>query len=76
MDEFTAWMAGLDVVEVAKTNSFHSEAHRLMVANHQKRKTVVQADPYRWRQEMTDLRRASFARNALIYEMNRLEKTA
>lgn len=34
LDHFTAWMSGLDAVEVAKTNSFHSSAHREMVINH------------------------------------------
>lgn len=75
MDEFTAWMAGLDAVEVAKTNSFHSTAHRQMVAAHKAKVATAKTDPQKWRQEMTDLRRASFARNALIYEMNRMEKT-
>lgn len=35
MDHFTAWMAGLDAVEVAKTNSFHSRTHREMVIEHE-----------------------------------------
>ena len=35
LDHFTAWMAGLDPVEVAKTNSFHSSAHRQMVVEHE-----------------------------------------
>ena len=35
LDHFTAWMAGLDPVEVAKTNSFHSSAHRQMVIKHE-----------------------------------------
>lgn len=40
IDEFTLWVSGLDPVEVAKTNSFHSAAHREMLTNHQLRKTL------------------------------------
>lgn len=40
-DHFTAWMSGLDPVEVAKTNSFHSAAHKAMVDDHAHKKTLL-----------------------------------
>jgi hypothetical protein len=65
MDEFTLWMSGLDAVEVAKTNSFHSAAHREMLTNHQQRKTLNFLNTAPTRQE---LRQALKAKKPVLSE--------
>lgn len=37
-DAFVCWMESLDPVAVARTNSFHSAAHKAMVKKHEERK--------------------------------------
>lgn len=74
MDEFTLWMNGLDAAEIAAKESFHSASHREMVKEHGTRLVDAKADIKAWREEMTEIRRASFARNLIRYEMNKIKE--
>jgi len=74
MDEFVLWMSSLDPVKVASTESFHSSSHREMVKEHKTRLVDAKADIKAWREEMTEIRRASFARNLIQYEMKKIKE--
>lgn len=63
MDEFTLWMQSLDPVALAGRESFHSQAHRDMVANHQISVVKARVDEAAWKRTVTEMRREVITRN-------------
>lgn len=72
MDEFTLWMQSLDPVAVAGNESFHSKAHRDMVANHQISVIKARVDEAAWKRTVTEMRREAITRNKIKKQMEEM----
>jgi hypothetical protein len=63
MDEFTLWMQSLDPVALAGRESFHSQAHRDMVAGHKRTLLKAKVHEAMWKRTVTDSQREEITRN-------------
>lgn len=66
VDDFTLWMQSLDPVALAGRESFHSQAHRDMVAGHQRTVLKARVHEAMWKRTVTDAHRDEITRNKFI----------
>lgn len=72
VDEFTLWMQSLDPVALAGRESFHSQAHRDMVAGHKRTLLKARVHESMWKRTVTDSRRDEITRNKFKKQMEEM----